>query len=57
MRILEPTTEGNYLYNENAMSISDKVYLGIYADESEWAEITEEEKERLEAEWGDTNGE
>jgi len=43
--------EGKYLYNENAQSISDKVYLGKEADESEWVEITEQEKERLEAEW------
>lgn len=55
MRILT-ANEGFFLYNENAMSISDKVYLGIYADETEWVEITEEEKERLEAEWGDTDG-
>ena len=54
MRILEPK-EGNYLFNAKENVISDKVYLGIEADESEWAEITEAEKERLEAEWGDTD--
>ena len=43
--------EGKNLYNESAKSISDKVYLGKEADESEWVEITEQEKERLEAEW------
>lgn len=43
--------EGKYLYNENAQSISNKVYLGKEADESEWVEITEQEKERLEEEW------
>lgn len=42
--------ENKYLYNENAQVISDKVYLGINADENEWVEITEEEKEEIEKE-------
>jgi hypothetical protein len=46
-RILIPD-EGKYLYNENAQVISDKVYLGINADETEWIEITEEEKQEIE---------
>lgn len=49
-RILIPN-EGNYLYNENAKVISDKVYLGINADESEWIEITEEQKQEYEKQW------
>lgn len=49
-RILIPN-EGNYLCNENAKVISDKVYLGINADESEWIEITEEQKQEYEKQW------
>lgn len=49
-RILTPD-EGKYLYNEEAKLISEKVYLGKDADEAEWVEITEDEKERLETEW------
>lgn len=49
MRTLKPN-EGNYLYNAKENVISDKVYLGIEAAESDWVEITEAEKERLEAE-------
>lgn len=40
--------EGKYLYNETAQVISDKVYLGINADENEWIEITEEKKQEIE---------
>ena len=49
-RILIPD-EDKYLYNEKEKVISDKVYLGKEADETEWQEITEAEKEQLEAEW------
>lgn len=49
-RILTPDS-GMWLYNEQVQVISDKVYLGIEADESDWVEITSEEKERLEALW------
>lgn len=49
-RILIPE-EGHFLLNETAKTISEKVFLGIHADASEWKEITVEEKERLEAEW------
>jgi hypothetical protein len=57
-RILIPD-EGKWLYNENARSISDKVYLGKNADASEWVEITNAEKKALETEWqneGQTDG-
>lgn len=46
-RILIPD-DGKFLYNENAQVISDKVYLGINADEKEWIEITEEQKQEIE---------
>ena len=49
-RILIPE-EGHFLVNHNAKTISDKVYLGIHADASEWVEITAEEKETLEKQW------
>ena len=52
-RILTPDN-GMWLYNKNAQVISDKVYLGINASESDWEEITETEKLELEAQW---NGE
>lgn len=48
-RILIPE-EGKWLYNATADVVSDKVYLGKEADASEWVEITEEEKQKIEAE-------
>lgn len=50
-RVGTPTEQGNYLCNENAKVVSDKIFLGIEADATEWTEITEEEKTRLENEW------
>lgn len=49
-RVLIPD-DGKYLYNEKVKVISDKVFLGIHADASEWSEIDEAEKLRLELEW------
>lgn len=49
-RVITPS-ENNWLYNTNAKVISDKVYLGVNADENEWVEITTEEKELLESQW------
>ena len=46
-RVLIPD-EGKYLYNENAQVISDKVFLGINANENEWIEIAEEQKQEIE---------
>lgn len=46
-RVLIPD-ENKYLYNETAQVISDKVYLGINANENEWVEITEEQKQEIE---------
>lgn len=45
--------EGNWLYNEKEKIITDLVYLGIEANESDWVEITSEEKARLEALWNE----
>lgn len=49
-RILIPD-EGHWLYNIEAHVISDKVYLGKTADASQWEEITEEEKIKIETSW------
>lgn len=46
-RVLIPE-ENKYLYNETAQVISDKVYLGINANENDWIEITEEQKQEIE---------
>ena len=46
-RVLIPD-ENKYLYNEVAQVISDKVYLGINANENEWIEITEKQKQEIE---------
>ena len=53
-RILLPA-EGKWLYQETTRVISDKVYLGIQADEAQWVEITEEEKKNLESLWEETD--
>ena len=49
-RILIPE-EGYCLVNHEAKVVSDKVYLGINADASEWAEVTVEEAEALQKVW------
>lgn len=49
-RILIPE-ENHLLVNHEAKVVSDKVYLGINADASEWAEITAEEAEILQKSW------
>lgn len=49
-RVLTPD-ENMWLYNESQRVISDKVYLGVQADESEWSEITDERKQELEMLW------
>ena len=46
-RVLIPDNN-KYLYNETAQVISDKVYLGINANENEWIEITEKQKREIE---------
>ena len=49
-RILIPS-ENMWLYNAKDRVISDKVYLGVNADESAWTEIDETKKIELEAQW------
>ena len=49
-RVLVPNAN-MWLYNQKHRVVSDKVYLGVEADESEWVEITFEEKQRYEALW------
>ena len=46
-RILIPDA-GKWLYNEKDDVVSDKVFLGKNADESQWVEITEERKQSIE---------
>lgn len=47
IRIIVPT-DNMWLYNQKEQIISDKVFLGINANENDWIEITEEEKTNLE---------
>lgn len=54
-RVLTPSF-GKWLCNTNARVISNKVFLGKNADQNEWAEITQEEKEQLEEEWENQYG-
>lgn len=50
IRVVTPKTN-MWLCNEEQQVISDKVYLGVNADETMWKDITEEEKEGFEALW------
>ena len=56
IRVITPEAD-MWLCNDNARAISDKVYLGINADENEWRDITEEEKARLEELWSEATSE
>jgi hypothetical protein len=56
IRIKTPS-EGMWLYNERDKIISDKVFLGIYANEDDWVEITEEKKVELKTLWGELENE
>ena len=49
-RILIPE-EGHLLCNHNAKVVSDKVYLGINAQEEEWAEITIAQADSIQKQW------
>ena len=49
-RILIPE-EGHLLVNHQAKTVSEKVFLGINADASEWVEVTIEEAEALQKRW------
>ena len=50
IRVITPNTD-MWLCNEEQRVISDKVYLGVNANENDWRDITEAEKTRLEALW------
>ena len=50
IRILTPSEE-MWLCNMTSKVISDKVYLGKNASETEWIEIDDSEKARLETLW------
>ena len=52
IRVITPD-ENMWLCNENDRVISDKVYLGVNANETMWKDITETEKARLEALWNE----
>lgn len=52
IRVITPEAD-MWLCNENARTISDKVYLGVGADENDWRDITETEKVSLEALWNE----
>ena len=51
-RVLTPS-DGMWLYNEKEKIISDLVFLGVEANESDWVEITSEEKSKLEDFWNE----
>lgn len=50
IRVLTPSN-GMWLCNSKDKVISDKVYLGVNAEETAWTEITEAEKARLDVLW------
>lgn len=52
IRVITPD-ENMWLCNENDRVISDRVHLGINADETMWRDITEEDKSRLETSWNE----
>ena len=50
IRVITPEAD-MWLCNEEHQVISDKVYLGVNADETMWKDITENEKVNFEALW------
>lgn len=55
MRILTPTTEGNYLTqasltNENERVFSEKIYLAVNDSPESWMEVTPDYKAQWEVE-------
>lgn len=52
IRVITPT-DGKLLCNMTDKIISDKVYLGVNADETVWTEIEESEREALESMWSE----
>ena len=49
-KVVTPS-EGMWLYNESEKTISDNLYMPDSADVSEWQEITDANKQELEAQW------
>lgn len=49
-KIITPT-EGMWLCNKKAKTFSQKVYMALETNHSQWEEISETEKIKLEAEW------
>lgn len=49
-KIITPA-EGMWLCNRKAKTFSQEVYMAADANHSQWEEIKEEEKIRLETEW------
>ena len=56
IRVITPEAD-MWLCNETDKAISDKVYLGINAEQPAWRDITEEEKARLEELWSEATSE
>lgn len=54
IRVITPS-EDAWLCNESDKVISDRVYLGVYADETKWCDITEAQKASLEILWNEAN--
>ena len=50
-KILTPSIKENWLVNYNEKIFSQYVHLGRTGKVEDWAEITPDEKERLEKEW------
>lgn len=49
-RVLYPSDE-HYLVNRIAKTVSDRVFLGVDADASEWEEVPKEEARIIMEEW------
>lgn len=52
IRVIIPS-DGKLLCNMTDRIISDKVYLGVNADESTWTEIEGSERDALETKWNE----
>ena len=52
IRVITPS-DGKLLFNMTDRIISDKVYLGVNANETAWTEIEESERESLETMWNE----
>jgi hypothetical protein len=52
IRVITPDAD-MWLCNETDKVISDKVYLGVGADENDWHDITETEKAEFETLWSE----